>query len=197
MSEAVAKIEADNLDQHFVRVRRVTRPDLMDKAPFLCRRLREKYPHKQDRELHGWLATCCDSNEYFFARSDRAYILALSTRDYLDDRPSVREIFALAETTNDKHPKGSDAEKYQDQQNAIARYEAASLYGDLIRWCQAIGADELMVDKFSDVPLGDKGTGERGTLRWIFASQNLKLLRGEEIFVVLDANAKITKVGNG
>jgi hypothetical protein len=197
MAETVTISEPTDLDQHYVRVRRVTRPDLMDKAPFLCSRLREKYPHKQDRELHGWLATCCDSNEYFFARSDRAFILAQSVRDYLDDRPSVREIFVLAHTTSDKHPKGSDAEKYQDQQNAIARYEAASLYGDLIRWCQAIGADELMIDKFSDVPIGEKSPLERGTLRWIFAKQNLKLLRGEEIFVLLDPNARITKVGNG
>jgi hypothetical protein len=197
MTEVAVKTEEFDLDKHYVRVRRMTRPDLMDKAPFICRRLREKYQHKQDRELYGWLTTCCDSNEYFFNRSDRAYILAHCSRDFLEDRPSVREIFVLAETTNDKHPKGSDAEKYQAQQNAIAIYEAASLYEDLIRWCQKIGTDELMVDKFSDVPLGEKGSLERGTLRWIFAKASLKLLRGEEIFVSMDPNAKVRRVGNG
>lgn len=192
MTEAARKIE-----EPYVRVRRITRPDLMDKAPFLCKRLRIKYPHKQDRELYGWLTTCCDSNEYFFNRSDRAYIMAHSERGFLEDRPTVEEIFVLAETDDAKHAAGSDAQKYQAQQNAIALYEAASLYGDLIRWCQSIGADEMIVDKLSDVPLGEKGSNEPGTLRWIFARHNLKLFKGEEIFVSLDPNAKIRGNNNG
>jgi hypothetical protein len=190
MTEAARKIE-----EPYVRVRRVTRPDLMDKAPFLCKRLREKYPHMQERQLYGWLTTCCDTNEYFFNRSDRAYILAHMSRDFLDLRPTVREIFVLGETDDAKHPAGSDAQKYQAQQNAIALHEAASLYGDLIRWCQSIGADEMIVDKLSDVPLGEKGTNDPGTLRWIFSRHNLKIFKGEEIFVSLDPEAKIRKLG--
>jgi hypothetical protein len=192
MNEAARKIE-----EPYVRVRRVTRPDLMDKAPYLCRRLREHYPHKQERELYGWLTTCCDTNEFFFVRSDRAFILAHMTMDFLELRPNVREIFALGDIDTGKHAKGSDAEKYQAEQNAIAIYEAAYLYGDLIRWCQKIGANELMVDKFSDVPLGDKGTSDAATLRGVFARNKITLYKGEELFVSFDPNSRLRGSGNG
>lgn len=190
MSEPALKIE-----EPYVRVRPMTRPDLSDKAPFLCRRLREHYPALQDRQTYGWLQACCGNNEYFFVRSDRAYALAHMYRDFLDNRPSVREIFVLAETDDSKHPKNSDAEKYQGEQNAIALIEAAELYAAMIRWCQAIGADELIVDKLSDVPLGDKGKEDPGTLRAIFAKQKLTLYRGGELFVSLDPEARVRKIG--
>lgn len=191
MTDAALKLE-----DRFVRVRRVTRPELQDMAPFICRRLKQHYPTKQERELYGWLTTCCDSNEYFFARSDHAVVLAQSSRPFLSDRPSVTEIFVLAQLQDGKVPKGSDAERAQAEHNALALFEAASLYGDLIRWCQKIGADELMVDKCSDVPLGDKGKEkEPGTLRWIFANQSIQLLKGEEIFAQFDPTAKLRRGG--
>lgn len=192
MTEAALKTEQP---QPYIRIRAVTRPDLMDKGAFLCARLREKYPHMQERNIHGWLTACCGNNEYFFVRSDHAFLLAVRTRDFLDLRPTVREVFDLAELRDDKVTKGSDAETHQHQQNAVARLEAAALYGELLRWCQAIGAGELIVDKFSDVPLGDKGKEDPGTLRAIFATANIKLYRGEEIFASLDPNAKIRKLG--
>jgi len=190
MAEAALKIE-----QPYVRVRGMTRPDLQDKAPLLITRLRERYPHLQERQTHGWLQTCCGANEFYFVRSDRAYLLAHRSQEFLDPRPIVREIFAIGELRTDKVKPGSDAEKFQSEQNAIAVNEVAELYAGLLRWCQSIGAGEVIIDKMSDVPLGEKGTSDPGTLREIFARNNIKLYRGEEIFAALDPHAKIRKLG--
>lgn len=195
MTEAAIKTPPPKTEPPFVRMRGMTRADLMDKGAYLCLRLRERYPNKQERELYGWLQSCCGNNEYFFVRSDHAYLLAHRSHDFLDHRPTTREIFALAELRTEKPAKGSDAEKFQDEQNALAVREAAALYDSLLRWCSAIGAGELVIDKFSDVPLGEKGKDEPGTLRAIFGQANIKLYRGEEIFASLDPNAKIRKLG--
>jgi hypothetical protein len=178
---------------HYVRVRRMTNPDLMDKAPYLTKRLRETYSHMQERQIYGWLQTCCGYNEFYFVRSDKAFILAQQLRDFLDNRPTVKEIFVFAELTKDNHPEGSDAAKYQEEQNAIALFEAASLYEGVIRWGLSIGAQELRLSHCCDVPLGDKGTKDPSTRRVMFEKQGLKVYKAEELFANLDESQKIRR----
>lgn len=175
---------ARNLDDEFFKMRRVARHDLMDKGPWLCKRLKQHWPHLQDRQILGWLQTCCDTNEYLFIRTEKAFLLAQLYKEFVEPYPWVKEMFCLAETMEGNPPKGSDAETYQKEQNAIAIHQAALLYEDLLRWTQAIGGNEIIVDKFSDVPLEDKENKEnRDTIR-----QRIKhrMFGGSETFFRID-----------
>lgn len=179
MADAVRK-----LDDEFFRMRRVARHDLMDKGPWLCKRLKEHWPHLQDRQILGWLQLCCDSNEYLFIRTDKAFLLAQMYREFVEPYPWVKEMFCLAEMVEGNPAKGSDAESWQNEQNASALHQAAILYEDLLRWAQTIGANEIIIDKFTDVPLEDKENKDNtDTIRKRIIQ---RLFKGEEIFFRID-----------
>lgn len=179
MAEAALK-----LDDEFFRMRRVARHDLMDKGPWLCKRLKEHWPHMQDRQILGWLQTCCDSNEYLFIRMDKAFLLAQMHREFIEPYPWVKELFCLAETDNSKYPEGSDNENYKKDQNDRARHQALLLYEDLLRWAQSIGANEIIVDKFTDVPLGEKN--DKDNPKTIRGRIKQRMFEGREIFFRID-----------
>jgi hypothetical protein len=173
-----------NLDDEFIRMRRVTRGDLMDKGVWLCKRIKENWPHLQDRQMMGWLMTCCDSNEYLFIRTDKAFLLAQMYREFVEPYPWVKELFVLAELDYGNYQKDSDGEAYQNQENARAIHQAATLYEDLLRWAQTIGANEIIVDKFTDVPMEDKDDPKnRDTIR---KRVNQRLFKAEELFFRID-----------
>ena len=172
------------LDDEFFRLRRVARHDLMEKGQWLCKRLKERWPHLQNGSLLGWLINCCDSNEYLFIRTDKAFLLAQMQKEFVEPYPWVKELFVLAETSDAKWPKDSDGETFQSQENASAVHQAAVLYEDLLRWAEKIGANEIIVDKFSDVPLEDKENKDNtDTIRKRVPQ---RLFKGEEIFFRID-----------
>lgn len=151
MAEAALKIEPFTMS-----VRRVGMPDIADKSRFLCERLKERWPHLQDRFLLGWLQGLTGSNEYLFIRYDKAIGLFQRVKEFTDRYPRVYERFVIAELDTMKHPKGSEAESQQKTMNDIAISQAAELYSDAFRWAQSIGAAEIDVDHFTDVPVKDK-----------------------------------------
>lgn len=171
------------IDDEFIRMRRVTRPDLMDKGQWLCGRLRVEWPHLQPAHILGWLTTCCDANEYFFVRTDKAFMLAQMHRNFYDAHPLVKEIFCFAETDNG-NPQTKDAKAHQALENGSAIRQAASLYEDLLRWCQKMGADKIIIDECTDVTLEDKDN--KDNLDTIRKRVNQRLFKREEMFFRTD-----------
>jgi hypothetical protein len=191
MAEAALKIETE-----YHPSRRVARYDLVEMGAYLCKRLREKehYPHLQDRQILGFLQGCSDgpsSGEYLFIRNDRGFLLAQSYRDFFEPCPWVKELFCFAYYEDARYaPDGQTAEDYQKEVKASAIIQTAALYEDLIRWAQKIGANEIIVDKFTDVPVkNDKDPTDMKTIKGRMG----KLFKSEEIFARLDPD-KIRKV---
>lgn len=131
---AVAKTET--LPVANVTIRRFVLPDLNDKGPWLLGRLQLKYPALQDKQFAGWLRGKVDSSEVLFIRTEHAVALAEIVHESLSSQPTVIERFVLVE------------DKTNDDQLA----EAVALYKDIQRWALGLGAAEIRVDVFSDVP---------------------------------------------
>jgi hypothetical protein len=187
MGEAALKVEMP-----WYPSRRVIRPDIMDRSAWLVRRFRERWPHIQPPQILGFLQGCCDSSEYLFVRTEKAFLLAQVQREFVEPYPCIREWFVWAELTNDKHAKGSENEAYQVRTNADAIAQAASLYEDLRRWAEKMSANEITVAKYSDVPLGDKDTQDVNTIR---RRLGLKMFTNTEAFARLDPDSRIRRVG--
>ena|ERR1700722_11388349 len=185
MAEAALKIEPE-----FHRMSRVLMPDLVDNGAYLCKRIKEHWPQLQDRQILGWLQGCANSNEYLFIRTEKAWLLAQVQREFTEPYPWCKEIFCFAVTDDGNYDKGSEGEKYQKDLNADAIMQAASLYEDLIRWAQKICANEIIVDKYTDVPVkNDKDATDMATIKGRMG----RLFKSEEIFARLDPD-KIRKV---
>lgn len=176
MAETALKID---FEPEYVSARRVLRPDLQDKLPWLCKRIKERWPHLQDRQIFGWLVSCSDSNEYLFVRTNKAFALFQMQREFTEPYPWVREWFVFAETDAAKWPKDSDGERFQERENAQAIAEAASLYEDAKRWAEKICADIIEVANVSDVPTGDAKKPERDSIR---GRLNTRMYKRETLF---------------
>ncbi len=175
------------IDTEYFPSRRVARFDLTDMGAFLCKRMKQHWPHLQDRQILGFLQGCSDgpsSGEYLFIRTDRAFLLAQSFQELLEPSPYVKEIFCFAYYEDARYPADGDTvEKYQKHTKESAILQAASLYEDLIRWAQKIGANEIVVDKFTDVAVkDDKDPKSLSTIKGRMG----KLFRSEDIFAQLD-----------
>lgn len=118
-------------------VARFGTPDLADKGIWMARRIREKYPHRQDRWIVGWLGGRTSLNDYFFVTTKNAVLMAQLFYGELDGEPSVRILFVLV-----KDPKDKDH---------LA--EGAFLYAETVKWASNLGATKVIdLDLFSDVP---------------------------------------------
>jgi hypothetical protein len=182
MADAALKIEPE-----YHPSRRVARYDLVDYGAFLCKRMKEHWPHLQDRQILGFLQGCSDgpsSNEYLFIRTERAFLLAQSFQEFLEPYPWIKEIFCFAYYDDARYPaEGDSVEKYQREVKDSAVLQAASLYEDLVRWAQKIGANEIIVDKYTDVPVkNDKDIADLRTIKGRIG----KLYKSEEIFAQMD-----------
>lgn len=182
MAEAAIKIEPE-----YFPSRRVARYDLVDYGAFLCKRMRAHWPHLQDRQILGFLQGCSDgpsSGEYLFVRTERSFLLAQSYQEFLEPYPWVKEIFCFAYYEDAKYPADGDTvDEYKNRIKESAILQAASLYEDLIRWAQKIGANEIIVDKLTDVPVKhDKDPTDMRTIKGRVG----KLYKSEEIFAQLD-----------
>jgi len=113
-------------------VSRFNMPDLLKRANWLVERLGTRFPHLNERSLIGFLRGCLESNDFNFVQTRNAVGLAQITRRPLDVQPIVEEVFVLT---------------YGD---AIG--EGAAIYDEFRRWASVIGATEVIVDRFTDVP---------------------------------------------
>lgn len=107
--------------------------DLTGIGAWLIPRLREKYPSKNDGQLLGWLRGLIPDNGNLFLRTANAVILARCEQDFFATSPVAVERFVLA-----------SAPEFVE--------EAQALYDDMERWALRIGASEMQVNVFSDVP---------------------------------------------
>ena len=111
---------------------RVSMPDLDAWGPWLLKRLKHRFPHLSDRMFHGWLRGCMESNEFLFVRSTNAIGLAQVVRSPLQPMADVMEVFVLL------------------KEEQIA--EGVAIYDEFRRWTLNMGARDLIVDNFTDVP---------------------------------------------
>ena len=113
--------------------RRFQLPDLDRHGGWLIERLVRAFPHRNERELVGWLRGIVYSNEYLFLYREHAVALAVMTRLHaLEAAPHLREIFVLAQT-------GFEV-------------EAAAFYDDFARWATNQGVKVLVIEELTDVP---------------------------------------------
>src|SRR5215472_6216547 len=114
--------------------RRIGLPDMFKHGTILVDRLIEKYPHLTKDNALGQLRTMMDdSRNYLFIINEGGIALFEQTREDWHPQPVVIERFVFA-----------FSEAYQPQ--------AALLYHDALRWANGIGARELIVERFTDVP---------------------------------------------
>jgi hypothetical protein len=106
--------------------------DLDRMAVWLMPKLREAYPHHSDTQIVNFLRSCMVSNDWLFACTENAVLLAQIVT------PPMRLMRVDEEFCCTKEEDTLD--------------EAADLYRDLKRWADRIGASKILVDQFSDVP---------------------------------------------
>lgn len=113
-------------------IRRFCQPDLSEMGVWLISRLKQKFEGMSDQAALGWLRGIMVSSEYNFVRNEGAVLLAQVLRAGIDPQPQVREIFCLC-------------------QDGFLK-DGQDLYRHLARWAKNVGAEEIAVLNFSDVP---------------------------------------------
>jgi hypothetical protein len=132
MTATVTKIKPARTFEHH----RFFLPDFQAKGGWLLRRLAEKYKNSSEHELASWIRSVTTSDQFLFVHTENAVALAQITREALSAKPRVKELFVLC--ANEENP-----EDYE---------EGAYLYTVMRDWAFSIGAYELIVETFSDVP---------------------------------------------
>lgn len=91
-----------------------------------------------EQRLGAWLRGMVDTNEHLFLTQDHSVALAEMQRaNGLADKPIVRERFVLVE----------------DIENVEHIREAAGFYDEFRRWAKNLGAEIILVEELSNVPL--------------------------------------------
>ena len=117
-----------------VTARRVGLPDLFKHGTMMVERLMVKYPEfTKDNALGKLRVMADDSRNFFFVINEGGIACFEQTCEDMHVIPVVIERFVFA-----------FSEAYQPV--------AAVLYNDVYRWAQSIGARELIVERFTDVP---------------------------------------------
>jgi hypothetical protein len=124
-----------------ISVRRFELADLTTLGLWLISRLRERFPHLDERTIAGFLRGMVTSNEHSFlctvdehGHPNGVVGVAQMVRDPLDPVPWVREVFVLAQTPE------------------LAISDGPSIYTAIDRWAKTISANEIEVERFTDVP---------------------------------------------
>lgn len=137
MADPVRKDEMMDAPHETQTVARFGTPDLNDKGLWMTHRIREKFPHLQDRFILSWLGGATAQNSTYFVHTKNAVAMAERVTESLNAQPSVKVWFVMA-----KDPK---VKEHLD--------EAADLYNAIAAWAANIGALRLFdLDRFSDVP---------------------------------------------
>ncbi len=122
--------------------RRFILPDWTDTQNWLLPRLKVKLPHLQDIQIHGWIRSITDAQEFMFIRTENAVACAQMVKDVLSSAPEVIERFVLA----------------KDRTEPSQVEECQHLYADLFRWAQNVGARDMTIEQFTDVKHEDLAT---------------------------------------
>lgn len=136
MNTSVAEKPKEVAAPRTITSRNFVLPDWTDTRNWLLPRLQVKWPHLQAVQVDGWVRSIIDSREFMFIRTQSAVACAQVTRDTLSPVPEALEKFVIA----------------KDRENKDHIAECLHLYGDLVRWAQNIGARDMIVEQFTDVP---------------------------------------------
>lgn len=131
MAEAAVKLE-----EPLPQIRHFNEADLC-KHTFIMPRLRERFPHHNERSLATYLRGLFFSNEHLFLYSDYGCALAQVIKTFsLDAEPVVQERFVWA----------------ADPKNALHIAACAEFYTEIERWAKLLGVNKIFVEEWSDVP---------------------------------------------
>lgn len=120
-----------------VAITKFALPDLDRHAAWLLPRLRQAWPHLNERALIGWLRGLIYSNEFLFVTQPHAVALAQMIGSHtLSPKPIVQERFVWVE----------------DRENKAWVNDAAAFYPRIKEWAKALGAEQVIVEEMSDVP---------------------------------------------
>jgi hypothetical protein len=150
---ATAKLKVDEAPKIY-DVRRFGVADVRKRGQWIVDRLKDRYAGAKDGELLSWITNAAQSNIFWFMQTDQAVACAQIVREAISPHPKVMELFVLCE------PEGED--------------QAAFLYAEMLTWAKQIGADELRVENFTDVP------------RDLIKERVGKLLLRDEIYVKIE-----------
>lgn len=117
--------------------RRFDVPDLDRHGLWLIPRLKQQYPHLNERGLLSWIRNIVFVNDWHFICQGTAVALAQCVSAHtLNPKPIIQEHFVWV----------------QDRENKEQLAAAACFYEDFARWAKHHGADVLTVGENSDVP---------------------------------------------
>lgn len=120
---------------------RVNEGDLTRLAEWLLWRLKGYHGDLTDQTLAGWLRGSILNNEIKFLRCERAIgFFEIVHKSVLDPVPMIREVFLYIQVRDD------------GMIDKSALPEAMAIYQDVKRWAQSIGAQEIEVDRDTDLP---------------------------------------------
>jgi hypothetical protein len=143
-----------------IRSRRVTLPDLWENGTWLIERLKVKYPNLSDQVMHGWLRSKLEGNEWLFLTNDYGMCLFEMIHETLTPQCSIIERFILA----------------RDIKDAECIRKAGLLYADVWRWAVSMGARDIIVEQFCDIPRKQmkEHLGELYIREWLLAKTERK-----------------------
>jgi hypothetical protein len=107
-------------------------PDMAVRGAWLVGRLRTRFSMLDEKKLAGWLHGMMDSNEALLQKTAHAVSLAQLMKEQLFPVTVVIERFCLAEEGH--------------------VLEASWHYAEMERWARGLGAKDLVVCEFTDVP---------------------------------------------
>lgn len=117
--------------------RRFDIPDLDRHGLWLLPRLKQKYPHLNDRGILSWIRNIVFVNDWHFICQDTGVALAQCISAHtLSPKPIIHEHFVWV----------------QDKTNEAQIKAAAMFYEDFKRWAGHVDAGVMIIEEDTDVP---------------------------------------------
>jgi hypothetical protein len=134
MNAPAATLEAPKPKPIPVLGRRFTEADINTYGQWLIDRLLKAFPHRNQRDMIGWLKDICWSNEYFFRCRPNAVALAhLQKAHPLAAKPQVKVIFVFAKKGNEN--------------------EGLAFFTEIAEWAMSMDVEEVTsLTDLSDIP---------------------------------------------
>lgn len=117
-------------------IRRFSEADLTTHGAWILKRLTQKYPHLNERQIVTYLRGMFTRNDCLFLYQDNAVACAEIVTNTLEPKPIVQERFVWA-----KNP-----------ENVLHVNAAARFYANFFDWAKALRADRIVLSNSTDVP---------------------------------------------